>query len=171
MKTIKASDKTGIFISTFYFISVVVAVRKQYFEIRCRLDNYSCRCQNFTSFWCRLACVASVSVGFQSRERSKNEVLIILPRKKWERVKKWSEGEGEGNERNACQQRSVFCKTPQSSFCRNLSTGRASMTTTSCHKVANQNPIKINKVIQVSLARVSVGFQSRERPKFFGLSL
>ena len=26
-------------------------------------------------------------------------------------------------------------------------------------------------VIQVSLARVSVGFQSRERPKFFGLSL
>ena len=34
------------------------------------------------------------SVGFQSAERSKNEILIILPRKKWERVKKWSEGGG-----------------------------------------------------------------------------
>ena len=54
MKTMKASDKTGILISTFYFISVVVAVGKQYLEIRCQLDNYSCRCQNFRSFWCRL---------------------------------------------------------------------------------------------------------------------
>ena len=41
-----------------------------------------------------IACVASVSVGFQSRERQKNEILIILPRKKWERVKKWIEGGG-----------------------------------------------------------------------------
>ena len=41
-----------------------------------------------------LAYVASVSVGFQSRKRPKNEILIILPRKKWERVKKWSEGGG-----------------------------------------------------------------------------
>ena len=77
-----------------------------------------------------IACVASVSVGFQSRERSKNEILIILPREKWER-KNGAWGEGERNERNACQQRSVFCKTPPSNFCRDLSTCRASMTTTS----------------------------------------
>ena len=56
-------------------------------------------------------------MGFQSRERHKNEILIILPRKKWERVKKWSEGgggkelwnkkwrrvEGGGGKGNACQ--------------------------------------------------------------------
>ena len=61
------------------------------------------------------------SVGFQSRERPKNEILIILPRKKWERVKKWIEGGGgkelwnkkwsrgrEGGKGNACQQRSLF---------------------------------------------------------------
>ena len=44
-----------------------------------------------------LACVASISVGFQSRERPKNEILITLPHKKWERVKKWSEGGGGRN--------------------------------------------------------------------------
>ena len=36
-------------------------------------------------------------MGFQSKERPKNEILIILPRRKWERVKKWSE-EGRGKE-------------------------------------------------------------------------
>ena len=55
-----------------------------------------------------LACVASVSVGFQSRERPKNEILIILPHKKWERVKNGAWGEGGGGKGNACQQRSLF---------------------------------------------------------------
>ena len=32
-----------------------------------------------------LACVASVSVGFQSRERPKNDILVILPSEKMER--------------------------------------------------------------------------------------
>ena len=44
-----------------------------------------------------LACVASVSVGFQGRKRPKNEILIILPRKKWERVKNGARGEGGRN--------------------------------------------------------------------------
>ena len=44
-----------------------------------------------------IACVASVSVGFQSKERPKNEILIILPRKKWERVKNGARGEGGRN--------------------------------------------------------------------------
>ena len=33
-------------------------------------------------------------MGFQSRERPKNEILIILTRKKWERVKNGARGEG-----------------------------------------------------------------------------
>ena len=41
-----------------------------------------------------VAYVASVSVGFQSTERPKNEILIILPRKKWERMKNGARGEG-----------------------------------------------------------------------------
>ena len=50
------------------------------------------------SHLCRanIAYVASVSVGFQSTERPKNEILIILPRKKWERMKNGARGRGEG---------------------------------------------------------------------------
>ena len=36
-------------------------------------------------------------MGFQSTERPKNEILIILPRKKWERVKNGASGEGGRN--------------------------------------------------------------------------
>ena len=36
-------------------------------------------------------------MGFQSKERPKNEILIILPRKKWERVKNGARGEGGRN--------------------------------------------------------------------------
>ena len=36
-------------------------------------------------------------MGFQSRERPKNEILIILLRKKWERVKNGARGEGGRN--------------------------------------------------------------------------
>ena len=36
-------------------------------------------------------------MGFQSTERLKNEILIILPRKKWERVKNGARGEGGRN--------------------------------------------------------------------------
>ena len=44
-----------------------------------------------------IACVASVSVGFQSTERPKNEILIILPRKIWEQVRNGARGEGGRN--------------------------------------------------------------------------
>ena len=79
-----------------------------------------------------LACVASVSVGFRSRERPKNEILIICRARngnewKMERGgggkelwnKKWSRGRGGGGKRNACQQRSLFWKTPFASQRRN----------------------------------------------------
>ena len=82
-------------------------------------------CHNWTDY--NVACVASVSVGFQSRERFDNFAAQEMgTSEKMERG-----GRGEGNERNACQQRSVFCKMPPSSFCRDLSTCRASMTSTS----------------------------------------
>ena len=54
-----------------------------------------------------LACVASVSVGFQSREFDNFAAQEMGTSEKMERGER-----GEGNERNACQQRSVFCKTP-----------------------------------------------------------
>ena len=65
-------------------------------------------------FLSMLACVASVSVGFQSRESFDNFAAQEMGTSE----KMELGGRGEGNERNACQQRSVVCKTPPSSFCR-----------------------------------------------------
>ena len=53
----------------------------------------------------RLPCVASVSVGFGSKERPRNGVFGILPARKMGREpKKRTVGVGEGKERNACGQ-------------------------------------------------------------------
>ena len=56
-----------------------------------------------------LACVASVSVGFGSKEIPKNGVFGILPARKMEREpKKRTVGVGEGKEGNACGQTPGF---------------------------------------------------------------
>ena len=62
-----------------------------------RLEGSELLTSEFRTLLTRLACVASVSVGFQSREKPKNEILIIFPRKKWERVKNGARGEGGRN--------------------------------------------------------------------------
>ena len=59
-----------------------------------------------------LACVASVSAGFQSRERPKNEILIILPREKWER-KNGAWGRGKGMKETLASKGWYFAKRPQ----------------------------------------------------------
>ena len=56
-----------------------------------------------------LACVASVSVGFGSKERLKKGVFGTLPvRKMGQEPKKRTVGVGEGKEGNACGQTPGF---------------------------------------------------------------
>ena len=62
----------------------------------------------------KLACVASVSVGFGSKERRRNGFLVFCPREKWDERQKneggeWVRGVKEGN---ACRQTPGFWKTP-----------------------------------------------------------
>ena len=58
---------------------------------------------------CELACVASVSVGFGSKERPRNGVFGILPARKMGREpKKRTVGVGEGKEGTACRQTPGF---------------------------------------------------------------
>ena len=57
----------------------------------------------------RLACVASVSVGFGNKERPRNGVFGILPARKMGREpKKKTVGVGEGKEGTACGQTPGF---------------------------------------------------------------
>ena len=60
----------------------------------------------------RLACVASVSVWFRSKERPRNGILGFGRARNETRVKKWKwgEGKGKGKEGNACRQTPRFWK-------------------------------------------------------------
>ena len=57
-----------------------------------------------------LACVASVSVWFGSKERPRNRILGFGRARNETPAKKWKWGEGEGKERNACRQTPRFWK-------------------------------------------------------------
>ena len=57
-----------------------------------------------------LACVASVSVWFRSKERPRNGILGFGRARNETRAKKWKWGEGEGKEGNACRQTPRFWK-------------------------------------------------------------
>ena len=57
-----------------------------------------------------LACVASVSVWFGSKERPRNRILGFGRARNETRAKKWKWGEGEGKDRNACRQTPRFWK-------------------------------------------------------------
>ena len=58
----------------------------------------------------RVACVASVSVRFRSKERRRNGILGFGRARNETRAKKWKWGEGEGKEGNACRQTPRFWK-------------------------------------------------------------
>ena len=56
-----------------------------------------------------IACVASVSVGFGSKERPRNGIFGVLSARKMGREpKKRRRGVGEGKEGNACRQTPGF---------------------------------------------------------------
>jgi len=56
-----------------------------------------------------IACVASVSVGFGSKERPRNGIFGVLSARKMGREpKKGKSGVGEGKEGNACRQTPGF---------------------------------------------------------------
>jgi len=56
-----------------------------------------------------IACVASVSVGFGSKERPRNRIFGVLSARKMGREpKKRKRGVGEGKEGNACTQTPGF---------------------------------------------------------------
>ena len=66
----------------------------------------------------KLACVASISMGFQSRERPKNKIFDNFAMREMEQAKNWSEGGGRNyrmkngvrgrGKGNAYQQRLLF---------------------------------------------------------------
>ena len=73
--------------------------------------NYGSRYQIscLSSHGC-IACVASVSVWFRSKERPRKGIPGFVRARNETRAKKWKWGKGEGKEGNACRQTPRFWK-------------------------------------------------------------
>ena len=62
-----------------------------------------------------VACIASVSVGFRSKVRLRNNIFYVFPLRKMgvePKKKTRKKGEGDGKEWHACRQNPEFGKSP-----------------------------------------------------------